>query len=114
MAVLGWLGTRGMFFLDASLPCRTASGVRGEQALDGWEQSFPEPNSQEFLCSTASTVNSQPVGVLCPSATLCLLDRCPVCLPLGLSLMASLLPPPLFVGPCPEQLSETGAIFHGS
>lgn len=84
MAVPGWLGTQGMFLLHASLPCRTASGVRGEQALDGLGQSFPGPNSQEFPCSTAPIVNSQPVGVLCPSATLCLLDRCPVCLPLGL------------------------------
>lgn len=32
MAVLGWLGIQGMFFLHASLPCWTASGVRGEQA----------------------------------------------------------------------------------
>lgn len=88
MAVLGWLGTQGTFLLDASLPNWTASGVRGEQALDGLGQSFPGPNSQEFLRSTAPTVNSQPGGVLCSSATLCLLA---VCLPLGLSLMASLL-----------------------
>lgn len=90
MAVLGWLRTQGMFLLDASLPCWTA-GVRDEQAVDGLGQSFPGPSFQGFPRSTAPIVNGHPVGVLCPSATVCLLERRPVCLPLGFSLTASLL-----------------------
>lgn len=112
MAVLGWLGTQGTFLLDASLPNWTASGVRGEQALDGLGQSFPGPNSQEFLRSTAPTVNSQPGGVLCSSATLCLLDSLSAPWVVSDGFFAFFFF--FFVGPCPDQLSETGAIFHGS
>lgn len=62
----GLVGDPGDVLTGCQPSLLDSSGVRGEQALDGWGQSFPEPNSQEFPRSTAPTVNSQPVGVFLP------------------------------------------------